>query len=239
MNSYIDIAISLILIFSLFSVIVYVIQELVAVNLEYRSSMLWRALAKALDNAAFKDKRPLGKGGLRKTTTGTPLTHLFYNHPQIKSLQKDDQTKPFYIPAENAALALMDMIAQNAETPTGNFLTDFSSGLKILESKYSPAIKGFLPELKTTDPSNPAPPIVTVLRSIQKVSVTIDDLKENIEKWYKEYMNRVSGWYRSHTVVTIRIIAVGVTIFFHLNTIMLVKDIAGNATLRTNLNNIA
>ncbi len=53
MNLYNDVAISLVLVFLVFSIIVYVVQELVAVNFQYRGKMLWRAIAQLLDDAVF------------------------------------------------------------------------------------------------------------------------------------------------------------------------------------------
>ncbi|HXB06240.1 MAG TPA: hypothetical protein VNW04_03975 [Puia sp.] len=243
MNLYIDIAISMVLIFLVFSVIVYVIQELVAVNGQYRGKMLWRAMAQLLDNAEFKDKRAIGKDGQKSPDKPTPLTNLFFDHAQIKTLQRDNETAPPYIPAENVAIALVDLVAQSAPEKSGNLLNDFASGLTTLAGSFDTAIIGFLPPTPkpgsaptTPKPASaPAPPIVAVLQSVAQISTSIDDLRKNIEKWYNEYMNRVTGWYQAHTVLTIRLIAIAITLGFNLNAIRLVKDISNDSVLRTNL----
>jgi hypothetical protein len=236
MNLYIDVAISLVLVFLVFSIIVYVVQELVAVNLQYRGKMLWRALAQLLDNAVFKGKRSIGREGMANPGAETPLTDLFFNHPQIKALQRDDKTPTSYIPAENVGIALVDLVAQNANPRTGNLLNDFGSGLRVLEGKFAPIVKGFLPGVGVgAKVPNQAPPIVAVLQSITQISTSVDDLQKNIEKWYNEYMQRVTGWYQAHTVFTIRIIAVVVTLAFNLNCIRLVKNISTDSVLRSNL----
>jgi hypothetical protein len=236
MSLYIDIAISMMLIFLVFSVIVYVIQELVAFNLQYRGKMLWRALAQVLDGVAFKNSRALSKDGIVNNKT-PDLTELLFDHPQVQSLQKDDKKKPPYIPASNFALAVVEMIAQNTPAPSGNLLTDFNSGLDVLAKNVGYTVNGFLPGIKPT--AGTAPPIVAILQSIRKVSGTIDDLRQNIEKWYNDYMNRVTGWYQTHTLLTVRLIAIAITIFFNLNAIRLVRDIANSSVLRNNLVGIA
>jgi hypothetical protein len=238
MNLYIDVAISLVLVFLVFSIIVYVVQELVAVNFQYRGKMLWRAIAQLLDDAVFKDRLSIGREGLKNTGAVTPLTDVFFSHPQIKALQRDDKTPTSYIPAENVGIALVDLVAGNANAPSGDLFNDFNNGLQVLAKQFAPVVKPFLPNLPGGGPmtsKQPAPPIVDVLQSITKVSVSVDDLRKNIEKWYNEYMNRVTGWYQAHTVWTVRIIAVVVTLAFNLNCIRLVEDISKNSVLRSNL----
>jgi hypothetical protein len=238
MNLYIDIAISMILIFLVFSVIVYVLQEMVAINLQYRGKMLWRSLAQVLDGVKFKNDRALDNNGI-VDGKGTPLTNLIFDHPQIQALQKNDKTKMSYIPPSNFSLALVEMIAQNAPAASGDLLTDFSNGLDILAKQVGYTTSNFLPGTKPTIPAVAQPPIVAVLLSIKKVSNSVDELRKNIEKWYNDYMNRVTGWYQTHTLLTVRLIAFCVTIAFNLNCIQLVKDIANNSMLRTNLVGIA
>jgi hypothetical protein len=238
MNLYIDVAISLVLVFLVFSIIVYIVQELVAVNFQYRGKMLWRAIAQLLDNAIFKDKLSIGKEGLKIPGTATPLTDVFFSHPQIKALQRDDNTQASYIPAENVGIALVDLVARNANAPSGDLFNDFNNGLQVLAKQFAPVVKPFLPNPPgggAVAGKQPAPPIVDVLQSITKVSASIDDLRKNIEKWYNEYMKRVTGWYQTHTVWTVRIIAVVVTLAFNLNCIRLVEDISKNSVLRSNL----
>jgi hypothetical protein len=78
MSLYIDIAISLVLVFLVFSVVVYVLQELLAINFQYRGKMLWRSLAQVLDGVKFTGKRALDKDGV-VGGVGTPITDLFFS----------------------------------------------------------------------------------------------------------------------------------------------------------------
>jgi hypothetical protein len=258
MNLYIDIAISLVLIFLIFSVVVYVLQELVAINLQYRGKMLWNSLASVFDGVAIpvsrfrigsliaKAKRDLAT--VKATLTGAnaganagaelkaaiintnaPVTQLFFNHAQIQTLQRNANTLTSYISSSNFALALIDVVAQQAPAPrSGKLFTDFSAGLPVFSAQFGKLADGKTPR-----------PVVDLLNTFAGISGDINQLQAAIEKWFNEYMNRVSGWYQSHTVVTIRLIAIAVTLAFNLNCIQLVKDIAADSVLRANLTGIA
>jgi hypothetical protein len=239
MNLYIDTAISLILIFLVFSVIVYVIQELFAVNAQYRGRMLWRSLAQALDGATFKRNKIPDNDEIDQHA-GVPLTKLLFGHPQIQALKKNETTLPSYIPASSFTQALVEMIVANTTAPVGNLLTDFNTGLGVLIKAVGYKATGFTLPVAAGGGAAPAiPPIVPVLASIAKVSATFPELEENIGKWYDEYMNRVTGWYQSHSLFTVRAIAIGVAILCNINCIRLVRDIAKDSVLRSNLAGIA
>lgn len=110
MNTILETGISLVLIFFIFSTITYVIQELIAVNLKYRSKMLWKSMAQLFDGFdKLKSRMKLMKA---MPTAQTPNTNAFYDHAQILSLQKDLTRRPNYIPAANFALAVMDLVAK-------------------------------------------------------------------------------------------------------------------------------
>ena len=217
MNTYLETAISLILIILLFSVITYVVQEVIAVNLRLRGKMLWKSLAQLLDGHTLPGRFSLSRD--LPGTDKTPLTTELFGHGEIRSLQKNLQKLPSYIPASNFALAILDIIAQKSPAKTSNLLSDFNEGLKTLDTK-----KGSLPQ---------------VLKNLSDTSADLKELQNKIEKWFNNYMDRVSGWYQSHTVVTVRLIALLVTLGFNLNLIKITREIASNSMLRSNLVGIA
>jgi hypothetical protein len=179
--------------------------------------MLWKSIAQLLDGYTLKGRMKLM---LPLPATGsTPDTNSFYDHGQIKILKKDLTRLPSYIPAANFALAIMDMIAKKAPVKTGTLFNDFQAGLQTFAGS-----KGDLHE---------------VLRNLAATSVNIKELQDKIETWFNSYMNRVTGWYESHTVVTVRLIAIAVTLIFNINVIKLTKKIYNDDTLRSNLVTIA
>lgn len=214
MNTILETAISLVLIFFIFSIITYVIQELIAVNLKYRSKMLWKSIAQLFDGIQLPGRMQLVKAIDNSNATNT---NLFYDHAEIKTLQQNLNRRPNYIPAANFALALMDMVAANAPAAVrqNDLFKDIKSGL-------------------TTYTANDGK-IFAVLKNLVDTSADIKELQKKIEDWFNNYMHRVTGWYQSHTVVSVRIIAVVVTLLFNINVINLAKVIYKNGNLRSSL----
>jgi hypothetical protein len=212
MNALLETGISLIFIFFVFSTITYVIQELIAVNLKFRSKMLWKSMSQLLDNFELKGRMKLfGKVPAGQAT----FTKAFYDHPEIKSLFKDLKKAPNYIPAANFALAVMDLVADKAPAKQNKLFEDFQAGLKTFVSS-----NGNLYE---------------VLDHLLATSSNLKELQEKIEDWFNSYMQQVTAWYQSHTVVTVRIIAIAVTLIFNINVIKIANVIYNNSQLRSSV----
>lgn len=113
MNTYLETAIAVILVIVIFSIIAYVVQELIAANLQYRGKMLRNSLQVLLDGeantSAFVDK--------------------IYNHPQVKKLKENNDRLPSYVPAANFALAIIDEVAKSRKTTLTDLFTDFKNGI--------------------------------------------------------------------------------------------------------------
>ncbi|MBL7732019.1 MAG: hypothetical protein JNM88_12635 [Chitinophagaceae bacterium] len=221
MNTILETGISLVLIFFIFSIITYVIQELIAVNLKYRSKMLWKSMLQLFDGEKLEGRIKLMQA---LPSDNTDNTKTFYNHPQILSLKKDLQSKklPSYIPAANFALAVMNMIAANAPANKDkNYVT---------QSTTFEDIKAGL-ETFVNSGGN----LYAVLKNLVDTSTTIQDLQQKIEDWFNNYMKRVSAWYESHVVVSVRIIAVALTLIFNINVIRLTKKIYNDSAVRSSL----
>ncbi len=199
MNTYLDTAISVILIILIFSVVTYVVQELIAFNLQSRGKMLRDSITQLISTA---DSSSWADG--------------FFLHAEIASLRRKTDRLASYIPSSNFALAVMDMVA--AESPvdrTSDFFNDVCNGLT---------------SFKASDGN-----LFVVMQNLADTSANISELQYKLEQWYNNYMDRVTGWYQSNTVKTVRIIAIVVTIAFNLNLIKITGDILHNSTLRGNL----
>ncbi len=171
MNSYLETAISLILIFFVFSVIAYVLQELIAVNLQYREKVLKKALSQIFDNVKTKGRSFLTKG---KNQEDLLYTDEFYQHAQISSLKKNIERLPAYIPAANFSLALMDLVASKAgsEAPE-NLFEKVRRGLVHFNASEGDLFK--------------------ILQNLLETSSDIKELQQKVESWYNQYMDRVTG----------------------------------------------
>lgn len=214
MNTYLETGLSLILIFFIFSVIAYVIHELIAINLEYRGKEMYNSLSQLFDKEVIK-----GRDALLKTKKTAPNTEAFFAHPQINVLKKGLDKLPSYIPAANFSLALLDMIAKKAPQQQGEFLERVRQGLTTFTDAEGDIFK--------------------VANNLVNTSATIKELQQKIEDWYTLYMDRVTGWYKSHTLLTLRLVALGVTLFFNLDVISITKEIFTDSLLREGLVTIA
>lgn len=217
MNSFLETGISLVLLFFIFSIITYIIQELIAVNLRYRSKMLWKSIEQILEGKSVAEGRVQLMKALPEADK--PFTREFYAHAQIRTLQKDLKKKPSYIPASSFALAIIDLVAQRAGNKTADLFTDFRNGLR----HYI----------------NSGGQFGQVLGNLLDHAVSLQDLKGKIEDWYNQYMQRVTGWYESHTVASVRIIALALALVFNLNVIELAKTIYRNGELRGKMTGLA
>lgn len=146
----------------------------------------------------------------------TKIADAIYDHPQIKKLKEKTDKLPSYVPAANFALAIIDEVAKAAPQVAGNtFFQHFQSGINAF------AVAGG--------------DLNTLLNNYLDTSADLKELQTNIEKWYNEYMDRVTGWYKKSTTVTLRIIAVVIAIAFNVDLIKVTKAINSNDTLRASL----
>ena len=210
MNSYLETAISLVFVLLIFSVIAYVLQELVAINLQYRAKVLQRALTQLFGPIQSKGRNFLINQLSTSTVSGI---QLFYNHAQITTLKKNPGRLPAYIPPGNFAMAVLDLVSQ--AHPNLDALSVIKTNLAA-----NPGISG---------------QISTILKNLASTSTSVQELQHKLETWYSDYMDRVNGWYKSHTLLSMRLIALGVTLFFNLNILTLAKTIYLDSDMRGKL----
>jgi hypothetical protein len=216
MNTILETGISLVLIFFIFSTVTYIIQELIAVNLQFRGKMLWKSMSQLFDGFNLEGRSKLMKA---LPESVAPITDDFYSHPQIQSLHKNLKKLPTYIPAANFALAVMHMVAERAPNKQNKLFEDFQAGLQTFVNSNGN--------------------LYDVLKNLLSTSSDIKELQKKIEDWFNNYMQRVTGWYESHTVLTVRLIALALTLIFNINVIKIGKTIYNNGQLRSSLVAIA
>lgn len=135
----------------------------------------------------------------------------FYDHPMIKSLcrHKSNGKKPSYIPPRTFSLVLLDLIAP-------------SDGDK--------SRKNIRQNIAKLPPGSP-------LR--QNLLILLDDAKDdiahfhaNIETWYNNSMDRISGWYKRKTQSVTLILAFIVSFAFNADTFQIAKSLANDPVMR-------
>ena len=141
---------------------------------------------------------------------GKGLAKTFYNHPLVRSLTKGKE-KPSYIPSRVFALTLMDILAP-ADPQKGS--TTIDQFRKSVEKIQNEALKR------------------NILIQLDEAGNDILQARQNIEKWFNEGMERVSGWYKRRIQWITLGYALMITIFLNVDTIAVTNSLYRDPTLR-------
>ncbi len=140
------------------------------------------------------------------------LAQELYDHPMIKRLSKSDRG-PSYIPSEMFALALVDVIA-NLRPADGQPPKDLAS------------LIGNVPDADVRR-------VLSLLAA--EAGPDGQKLKENIEKWFNNSMDRVAGWYKRKTQVVNVTLAIVLTVAVNADSILIVRSLSNDSALRAAL----
>lgn len=152
--------------------------------------------------------------GIRNLLSDPDLAKKFYQHPLIKGLARQGKGKPSYIPSRTFALVLMDVV-----TPA-----DPSAGPRVFQDVRDAVAKLPYEEARKA-----------LLALINETGDDLKKVRENIEGWFDDAMDRVSGWYKRKMQWIILLLALGVTVGLNANTITISKALWGNSTVRASV----
>lgn len=142
---------------------------------------------------------------------GKGYTQEFYDHPLVKGLGWKGK-KPSYIPSRTFALVLMDIIAPADSSATPKAIKDVSEAVaKLSNSKLKKSLLVFMDEAES---------------NLRKV-------RENIENWFDDAMQRVSGWYKRKVQLIILLLALAVVGLFNADTLMIANSLSRDDMIRT------
>ncbi|MDX6501386.1 MAG: hypothetical protein QOG23_4646 [Blastocatellia bacterium] len=202
--------------------------------------------------------------GLRELLQNKELVAKVYNHSLVNGLfggQYKPQSRklPSYIPSENFALALMDLVlpgqAGSATAKSGAAdamisSTPSSSPPVMINVGGSPASGAAAPAptVGVTAPAakpNPLDPLRNALQSfpyteVRQALLPLVDAagndaakaRQNIEDWFNSSMDRVSGWYKRRAQVMLLVIGLIVTMGVNADSIIVAKRLASDRALR-------
>src|SRR5438132_6933264 len=156
--------------------------------------------------------------GIRNLLGNDKLANDFFDHALIGGLFKDDK-KPSYIPSRTFALALMNLVAPTAwDTDKKNPLTAFRETVSQLRD------------------DSPAAPIKKALLALaDDAQGDITKLRTNIENWYDDTMDRVSGWYKRRTHTIIIFLGLGIAVALNADSAYIARNLSNDAALRNSL----
>jgi hypothetical protein len=155
---------------------------------------------------------------------GTDLK-AFQEHPLIKALEPPSSMlasnwltkalaqpkKPPYIPSRTFVLALLDMIAPVDATVGSRTIND---------------IRESVTRLPETDIKK------TMLALIDDAGNDVEKMRQNIEGWFNDAMERLCGWYKQRTKLVILGLSIIVTLGLNVNSIQVFNSLYHDGTVR-------
>jgi len=212
-SSVIDIAIGLVLVYFLLSMVCSALNELLAQLLASRAKYL--------------------KKGLSILLTDPEKLKKFYEHPLIASLGEPiaESTSrlffgdikplagknfhPSYIPSKAFAQALIDMVVQ-ANLPGPN-----------KKPHTFDNVRQAVVEITDDDELRTA-----LLSCLDSAQYDLEQAKKNMEEWFDNSMDRVSGWYKRNTQRALLIFALFIASIFNINTLTIIDRLWESPELR-------
>ncbi len=138
------------------------------------------------------------------------LAKDFYSHPLIKGLSREGSI-PSYISAQSFTKTLLSNIAPIAAN-SANTMTEVRGAIEKL-NKNSEVRK-------------------TLLALIDQAGDSVKDFHNNVEVWFDEVMDRVSGWYRKRSQMINIIVALAIAIGANADTLEITRSLSKDPALR-------
>lgn len=215
-SSILEVAIGLVLVYLLLSLICTAVQESLEAYLKIRASNLEKGLRELLHDPA-----------------GSQLAKKLYDHPLIfGSFQGDynpDKIRsrfstnlPSYIPAANFASALMDIIVRGPVAESTEEITP-PTGELTFDSLHAAVSNS-----KTLNASVQR----VLLISLDSAQGDLAKAQANIETWFNNGMDRVSGWYKRRMQLVLMVIGLAIAIIFNVDSLQVATALYKNDALR-------
>jgi hypothetical protein len=144
---------------------------------------------------------------------GNNLTKQFYDHPLIRGLGNKER-RPSYIPARAFASALLDTIVPSTPGTAPQTVAQIRSSVEGMAND----------DLKKV-----------LLTHLDAAGDDIRAARENVEKWFDEGMERISGWYKRWSQTVIYVFAAFITLAMNVDTIHITTTLYHDAALRSGL----
>ncbi len=224
-----DVAIGMVFVYLLLSLIASAILEIFAALVQTRSANLQRGIRSLFSEDSIQDGITLAesvyKHGLTRGLYQDP--HRDYGEATglIDRLRLKLQTVfgiappkeiegirnplllPAYIPSRTFALALIDILAKNNDNGQGTMQR----------------ITGFLNGHHAAFQDNKA--VEALLTLIENSENKIEKFQANLENWYNDAMDRVSGWYKKYSQNVLLVIGLALAVGFNVNSIQVARTL--------------
>lgn len=233
-SSILEIAIGIIFVYLLLSLICSAINEMIESLLKNRATELERGIRELFNQEG-----------------GGEMIEKFYNHPLISGLFRGPYERgtnkpvsfldfltptnlPAYIPARSFSTAVIDLVL-NPPTDKKIARDDSDEGKELSQTHVNTAISpatmsNLRPNLRALGDTQFARAIRTLA---EQSGDDVNKLRENVEAWFNNSMDRVSGMYKRRTQWIIFLLGLIMTVLLNVNTITIVKSLSTDAAMRS------
>lgn len=213
-STILEVAIGLIFVYLVLSLICTTVNEYIAQALSLRAEVLYNGI-----HSMFEGQ------------DAAVITEDIFDHPMVKSLGSRTsrlkevngeaivvRSRPSYIPPSVFSTAVMDLLG--LKEPPGSTAaieaSQFSDAVGAA-GRYGPVINEVLSPL------------------LHAANGNLDAARKNVEKWYDDAMQRVSGFYKRKIQVITFCVALSVSTIFNADSLMLIDRLWSNPTERTRI----
>jgi hypothetical protein len=232
-SSVIDVAIGMVFIYLLLSLIASAVQELLSSFVQSRAANLQRGIRSLLSGDSIEP--------------GSTLIDSLYNHGLIRGLYRDPvkDLKLLNIPImsrvrrfqlvlqrwvgmapEKAIAGVSDPLLLPAYIPARTFAIAMLDVLHRAKSKTDPAAPSaieWLGGLQAAEPDNKA--VEALIALLAHADHDIPKFQDNLENWYNDAMDRVSGWYKKYTQKILLVIGIFLALVFNVDSVRIARTL--------------
>jgi hypothetical protein len=232
-SSIIDVAIGMVFIYLLLSLIASGVQELLSSIVQSRAANLQRGIRSLLSGDSVEP--------------GSTLVDSLYNHGLIRGLYRDpvkdlrllnvpimSRVRRFQLvlqrwvgmAPEKAIAGVSDPLLLPAYIPARTFAIAMVDLLHRAKSKTDPATTSaieWLGRLQAAEPDNKA--VEAFVALLADADQDIPKFQDNLENWYNDAMDRVSGWYKKYTQNVLLVIGLLLALVFNVDSVRVARTL--------------
>lgn len=221
-NNILLILISLVFIYAVLSILVSILTEWWNAYFKERGIFLKDSIYKLLKDPINKD-----------------YGYLFYNHVTIAGLKSAPDRDPHYISGTMFAEALIDIISQQVINNQKVKVVINADGTREYQMENNTVPSDIVERFQLGVSGMNTSPFSDLMQSfIDKSAHTENkyaELKVHIERWYNDYMDRVSGWYKTKQRKKFIIAGFAVAIILNVDSLHLLKMLSLDPDLKNRM----
>ena len=237
-----DLFIGMIFIFFLYSLLASIIQEMIARAFGLRGRMLQKGIRRMLEDDNKYSSSTIVNAGIEifysvvrffypNYKSNNNFTKAFFSYPSIKYLAESSwNSKPAYLEAGNFSKTITYLLRgeeYDGTIPQMNLIRD-----ALFTAHQFKGIDGISRNIDNE-----------TLKQLQKLFIDsnsdIDRFNNYLQNWFKETMDRTSGWYIRQNRIMLLLLGFFVAYNFNVDAIALYKLLANDKTARENLVELA